>query len=380
MSNFPDFSEFGYQVIQELGQNRAGGRVTYLASNTKTQQLVVIKQFQFATVGANWSDYDAYQREIQILQRLNHSSIPHYIDSFETKTGFCLVQDYKEAPSLAQLHHWTLEEIKQIAVAVLEVLVYLQSAYPPIIHRDIKPDNILVNRQGKLNVYLVDFGFAHIGDKDVAISSVVKGTLGFMPPEQLYNRQLTEASDLYSLGLTLICLLTQTKSTQIGNLIDEANRINVKQLVPSLSPQFADWLQKMTEPNLKNRFQNAEAALKALEPIDMVGNAPKLGKLGRTTKLRTPAKVVGLATFGLIALLSTGFIISRIADSRTHDNTHRIRKHHKDKEDRHDKGDKGDKDNRDRYDKGDKDNSDRYDKDDKDKGDRDDKDDKDDDD
>lgn len=366
MSNFPDFSEFGYQVIQELGQNRGGGRVTYLASNTKTQQLVVVKQFQFATVGANWSDYDAYQREIQILQRLNHSSIPHYIDSFETKTGFCLVQDYKEAPSLAQLHHWSLQEIKQIAVAVLEVLVYLQSTYPPIIHRDIKPDNILVNRQGKLKVYLVDFGFAHIGDKDVAISSVVKGTLGFMPPEQLYNRQLTEASDLYSLGLTLLSLLTQTKSTQIGHLIDEANRINVKQLVPSLSPQFVDWLQKMTAPNLKNRFQNAEAALKALEPIDVVGNAPKLGKLGHATKLRTPAKALGLATLGLIALLGTTFIISRIADSRNHDDTHPIRKHHKDKKDR--------------YDKGDKDKSDRYDKDDKDKGDRYDKDDDDDDD
>jgi serine/threonine protein kinase len=48
-----------------------------------------------------------------------------------------------------------------------------------------------------------------------------------MPPEQMFNRQLTEASDLYSLGATLICLLTQTKSAEIGNLIDEACRINL---------------------------------------------------------------------------------------------------------------------------------------------------------
>ena len=51
----------------------------------------------------------------------------------------------------------------------------------------------------------MDFGFARIGDGEVGVSSVVKGTLGFMPPEQIFNRQLTEASDLYGLGMTLIC-------------------------------------------------------------------------------------------------------------------------------------------------------------------------------
>lgn len=56
MSNFPDFSEQGYQVERVLGENRAGGRVTYLATNTTTQVSVVIKQFQFARVGATWSD------------------------------------------------------------------------------------------------------------------------------------------------------------------------------------------------------------------------------------------------------------------------------------------------------------------------------------
>lgn len=110
------------------------------------------------------------------------------------------------------------DEIKQIALSVLEILVYLQNRIPPIIHRDIKPENILVGDQ--INVTLVDFGFARIGEGEVAISSMVKGTLGFMPPEQLFNRQLTAASDLYGLGATLICLLTGTKSTAIGNLIN----------------------------------------------------------------------------------------------------------------------------------------------------------------
>ena len=107
MSHLADFSSQGYQVERELGQNRAGGRVTYLATSTKTQQHVVIKQFQFAQSGASWSDYDAYEQEIQLLLCLNHSSIPQYLDSFETPSGFCLVQEYKPASSLSASRHFT---------------------------------------------------------------------------------------------------------------------------------------------------------------------------------------------------------------------------------------------------------------------------------
>jgi uncharacterized protein YjbI with pentapeptide repeats len=270
MSNYPEFSSHGYQIKRQLGQNRQGGRFTYLATNTKTQQPVVIKQFQFAQPGASWGEYDAYESEIKLLQQLNHASIPRYLGSFETPTGFCLIQEYKKAPSLAQPRHFTPEEIKQIAIAVLEILMYFQRQQQTVIHRDIKPENILVDRSRQIKVYLVDFGFARRGGGEVAASSVVKGTLGFMPPEQLFNRQLTKASDLYSLGVTLICLLTKTKSIEIGNLIDKDYRINLKPLVPKLSRQFIEWLSKMTAPSLQERYPNAVAALTALKPIDVV--------------------------------------------------------------------------------------------------------------
>lgn len=274
MSNYPDFSSYGYQIKRSLGQNRQGGRFTYLATNTKTQQPVVIKQFQFAQPGATWGEYAAYESEIKLLQQLNHTSIPRYLNSFETPTGFCLVQDYIKASSLAQPRHFTAEEIKQIAIAVLEILVYLQRQRLTVIHRDIKPENILVDRSRQIKVYLVDFGFARMGSGDVGASSVVKGTLGFMPPEQLFNRQLTKASDLYSLGATLICLLTKTKSTEIGNLIDKDYRINFKPLVPKLSRPFIDWLSKMTAPSLRERYPNAVAAIAALKPINVVNTDP----------------------------------------------------------------------------------------------------------
>ena len=274
MNAFPDFSNYGYQITRELGHNRAGGRVTYLATEINTQRAVAIKQFQFAKTGANWSEYQAYEKEIQILRELDHPSIPRYLDSFQTASGFCMVQEYKNANSLATLRKLTPQQIKQIAISVLEIIKYLQNRVPPVIHRDLKPENILVD--DRLNVSMVDFGFARIGGGEVAASSVVKGTLGFMPPEQMFNRQLTVASDLYSLGATLICLLIRISSMEIGSLMDETGRINFKRQInlknplQQLTPEFLDWLQKMVEPNFKHRYPSADAALNALIPLDVV--------------------------------------------------------------------------------------------------------------
>ncbi|MBD2626603.1 serine/threonine protein kinase [Trichormus variabilis] len=273
MSNLPDFCAHGYRVERELGQNHAGGRVTYLATDIHTEVSVVIKQFQFAQSGSNWSDYKAYEKEAEILKQLHHPNIPRYLDSFETPTGFCLVQEYKKALSLAKQRYFNPAEVKQIAIGVLQILVYLQQRNPPVIHRDIKPENILVNRFGQeIKVYLVDFGFAQIGGRELTASSVIKGTLGFMPPEQLFNRQLTEASDLYSLGMTLIALLTQTKSSDIGQLIDENYRLKVKQHLPGLNHKFVVWLEKMVSQKLENRFPNAAIALEALIQITQLKN------------------------------------------------------------------------------------------------------------
>ncbi len=298
MSNeFPDFSNYGYQVTRELGHNRAGGRVTYLATEINTQQQVVVKQFQFARSGASWSEYQAYEREIQVLKGLDNPSIPRYLDSFQTAAGFCMVQEYKDAPSLLVRRRWKPQEIKQIAMSVLEILKYLQNRIPPVLHRDLKPDNILVDRQ--MNVYLVDFGFARTGGGEVAASSVVKGTLGFMPPEQLFNRQLTAASDLYSLGATLICLLTGTASTEVGSLMDDAGRIHFKQRVSHLSAEFVNWLQKMAEPNFKNRYASAAEAQDALIPLDVL-------RPPEPPKFAVPA-FLGLVAIGAVTLAAVTY-------------------------------------------------------------------------
>lgn len=115
-----------------------------------------------------------------------------------------------------------------------------------------------------------DHSLARMGGSNVAMSSVAAGTFGFMAPEQIYNHKLTEATDLYGLGATLISLLTGTKSTAMDTLINEEGQIHFQHLLPQLSLSFVNWLEKMVQPKARARFTNAATALETLQPIDLI--------------------------------------------------------------------------------------------------------------
>lgn len=269
MNELPNFTPLGYQVIERLGRNFQGGRATYQALQLDTQNMVVVKQFRFATERGNWSDYKAIEREISVLQTLDSVGIPRYLGSFDSGDGLCLVQEYKKARSLADFRVLKVEEVKTVALRILEILEYLQLQNPPLVHRDLKPENILADED--LNVYLVDFGLARAGEGEaIAASSCIAGTAGFMPPEQLLGRSLTKAADLYSLGVTLIGLLTGSKSLQMGELADSQFRIDAIALLPHLNPEFVAWLQKLIEPDANCRYPDATTAKEALQPLSML--------------------------------------------------------------------------------------------------------------
>ena len=265
MQIVPDLTPYGYEIIAELGCNREGGRITWKGKELENNRWVVIKQFCFATADSTWSGYQAYQREINLLQNLNHEGIPNYLDSLETDNGFCLIQEYIDAISLAELKNITPETIKVITIRILEILVYLQEREDFILHRDLKPENILVDRE--LKPYLIDFGLAKIPNQENAASSIIQGTPGFMAPEQAIAP--TKASDLYSLGVTIICLLTNKKSSEILNLTtaDNPYQIKFKPVLKHLDRGFIDWLDKMVNPQVNKRFPDAATALKNLKGL-----------------------------------------------------------------------------------------------------------------
>ncbi len=99
MIALPDFSQYGYEVIQQLGHNQETGRTTYQANDIKRNELVAIKEFWLAKVGKEQLNFPIYRREIENLLHIEHPFLPRYLDCFETERGFCVISQYKNAPS-----------------------------------------------------------------------------------------------------------------------------------------------------------------------------------------------------------------------------------------------------------------------------------------
>ena len=259
-----------YQIQRYLG-NRLGQQ-TILAQDLSTQNLVVIKLFIFGN-SADWNEFKLFEREALTLKALSHPAIPNYLDYFELETqwgkGFALVQSYIDALALSehikQGRTFTESELKQIAIATLEILLYLHDRHPPIIHRDLKPANILLgNRSGEQvgQIYLVDFGSVQAVTSAGGTKTVV-GTYGYMPPEQFGGRAVP-ASDLYGLRTTIIYLAS---GKHPADLPQKDLRLCFEEYV-NLAPRFKQWLQKMTEPSLDRRIDSATEALRALNNLD----------------------------------------------------------------------------------------------------------------
>jgi serine/threonine protein kinase len=256
-----------YQLERQLGQN--AGRDTWLAKDLqKENELVVVKLLAFGG-NVQWEDLKLFEREANVLKQLDHPRIPKYRDYFsidDRSLWFGLVQEYIHGDSLreyvAKGYKFTESQVKQIAIAILEILIYLHELNPQVLHRDIKPNNlILTGAEGEThNIYLVDFGA--VQDKAAAEgkSFTVVGTYGYAPMEQ-YGGRAVAASDLYALGATMIHLLTGVSPAELPQ--DDDARILFSDRT-SASPHLVQWIQKLVEPTVKKRYASARIALQAL--------------------------------------------------------------------------------------------------------------------
>jgi serine/threonine protein kinase len=252
-----------YRFIAPLG--RGGMGTTYEAEDLTNHQKVAIKALSLHQA-TEWKILELFEREARVLANLSHPGIPKYLNYFYIDTPsdrrFYLVQELIEGESLAELVNkgWRINEdkVKQIAKDVLEIIKYLQTLNPPVIHRDIKPQNILYCPDGR--IFLVDFGAVRdVYRNTLTRGSTFVGTLDYMPPEQLRG-QAFFASDLYSLGATLLFLLTHRSP---ADLPQKRMKIDFRSRIP-LSRQFGDWLEKMLEPAVEDRFKSACEALQEL--------------------------------------------------------------------------------------------------------------------
>ncbi len=251
-----------YQLKQKLGQT--AGRQTWLAEDISVPNTAVVVKLLAFGDEVQWEDVKLFEREAQVLRQLAHPQIPKYRDSFSVDDRllwFGLVQDYIPGSSLKQLlaqgKHYTEQQVRQIAIDILDVLTYLHELSPPVLHRDIKPSNLICGEGDR--IYLVDFGAVQDRAAREGATFTVVGTYGYAPIEQFSGRAVA-ASDLYALGATLIHLLTGISPSELPQKdlrIQFADRV-------SLTPRFVQWIDKLAEPDVAKRFQTARQALEAL--------------------------------------------------------------------------------------------------------------------
>jgi len=257
-----------YEVERQLGKK--SGRWTLLARDLLTESPVVLKVL-FLDENLEPDDLKLFKREVETLQALSHPSTPRYLGYFEIGLprdgrALALIQSYLPGKSLSQYMQeqriLSPVEAKRIAASVLEILHYLHNHQPPIVHRDIKPSNLLLSNDAEAiaaHVCLVDFGSVKSLTSSDATTFSIVGTEGYMPPEQVGRRAII-ASDLYSLGMTLVAGMAGKEPQDLPR---QGFRLDIDQIL-TLEPLFSAWLKKMIEPDVIKRYRFASDALDGL--------------------------------------------------------------------------------------------------------------------
>jgi hypothetical protein len=188
-----------------LGEGSQGR--TFDGIDKREGQPVAIKRFDVR--GAKgWKDVELAEREARVLKSLSHPKLPRYVDHFEEDGSLYLVMEKIEGASLSTLRRqgasFGEEEVRRLLRDASEVLDYLHARSPPVVHRDLKPGNVIRRPDGSFA--FVDFGAVRDRLRPEGDSTIV-GTFGYMAPEQFQGRALP-ASDVYAIGATAMAMLT----------------------------------------------------------------------------------------------------------------------------------------------------------------------------
>jgi len=268
-----------YQVIQVLGAGGFGE--TFLAEDTHmpSRRRCVIKQLK--PISNDPETYlmiqQRFEREAATLEYLGKSSdqIPELYAYFSENGLFYLVQEWIHGQTLRDIvaakGYESETAVREILFSLLPVLEYIHSK--GIIHRDIKPDNIIVLSSDSKPV-LIDFGAVKetirsiVSSPRYPVQSMVIGTPGYMSSEQALGRPVY-ATDIYSLGLTAIYLLTG-KQPQELETNQQTGEILWQNYAPNVSPSLANVLNQAIKPNASDRYTTASKMLYALQAASYI--------------------------------------------------------------------------------------------------------------
>ncbi|MEA4816390.1 MAG: serine/threonine-protein kinase [Lachnospiraceae bacterium] len=227
-------------------------QLEYLAGSHGTETFLVKKKEGKSFYVAKCYDKDFYSfvQESNILKSLHHSGLPAFEDEFENDAIICIVREYIEGKPLnlyIMENNPANEKIIDISIQLCDILIYLHNQKTPVIHRDIKPQNIIIKADG--NIVLIDFDIARVYNGESESDTQFFGTKGYAPPEQYGFSQTDSRADIYSFGVLLRYMLTGS----------ERENPNIQIYKP-----LEKIIKKCTAFAPKERFNNAEALKKAL--------------------------------------------------------------------------------------------------------------------
>src|SRR5271155_3050654 len=239
-----------YRISKMLGQGGMG-RV-YLANDTRlANRPVACKEMVIGDGIQEQKAVEDFNREARVLASLSHPAIPQVIDFFTERGRHYLVMEYVAGGDLqhrldalgpkaripeAQVAGWARE--------ILEVLYFLHSQKPPLVYRDLKPGNIMIDQRGR--AMLVDFGIARFLPPSGRGTQI--GSVGYAPPEQ-YMGKVEPRSDLYSLAATMHHLLTGRDP----QLEPPFRFPPLRALAPEVSTKTADAVMRALEQDVNRR-------------------------------------------------------------------------------------------------------------------------------
>ncbi|MUG97033.1 protein kinase [Scytonema sp. UIC 10036] len=253
-----------YQVLRILGQGGMG--TTYLAWDStgkvaERAQLLVLKQMN-ADMAKIAKAQELFEREAYTLKSLSHPGIPKYYDFFVEGGKKYLAMELVHGQDLEKLIYKkgpvTPSQAIGWMIQTCDILDYIHSQEPPLIHRDIKPANLMV-RNSNNRVVVLDFGAV----KEIGTAPGTRiGAEGYCAPEQERGQPVTQ-SDLYAIGPTLIFLLTGESPFKFYRQKGRTFRFDVAS-IPTITPKLREFIDRVTEPLPRDRFQTAKELAAAL--------------------------------------------------------------------------------------------------------------------
>ncbi len=303
-----------YQIHSLLGQGGFGA--VYRALDLNLNRWCAVKE----NLGSSSTAQRQFEREAQLLTRVRHPNLPQIWDYFDESGGRqYLVMEFAQGVNLSQLvrQRGVLTEAQAVAFAlrVLDALEYLHAQTPPIIHRDVKPENILLTPQGR--VMLVDLGIAkQLTGSNSTPSGARGGSPGYAPLEQLSSAGTDLRADLYALGATLYFALTGHPPPDAVDRAMGKELPSPRQMNPAISAQLERAILYALQVTPADRPQSAAELRRAL-----TGAAPpraravpfleRVGQIGLTVGIGAQL-IIGLATLILVllaVLIAVGFVV-----------------------------------------------------------------------